>query len=132
MRILQIGKFYPPHMGGIETHLETLSHELCNHASVHLVVANDARRRASSNYAGVTVSRMARMFTVASTPICLGMVQEIRRAAAEIVHLHTPNPFGALAYLLSGLRVPLVVTWHSDVLRQKCLAKILSPSTEPF
>jgi glycosyltransferase involved in cell wall biosynthesis len=127
MRILQIGKFYPPHMGGIETHLETLSHELRNHASVHLVVANDARRRASSNCAGVTVSRMARVFTVASTPICLGMVQEIRRSAAEIVHLHTPNPFGALAYLFSGLRVPLVLTWHSDVLRQKCLAKILSP-----
>jgi glycosyltransferase involved in cell wall biosynthesis len=127
MRVLQIGKFYPPHMGGIETHLETLGRELRCHADVEVIVANDKCRRAVAEIGGVGVSRMARMFTVASTPVCFGMVRAIRCSEAHIVHLHTPNPFGALAYLLSGQHAPLILTWHSDVLRQKFLAKAFSP-----
>jgi rhamnosyl/mannosyltransferase len=55
------------------------------------------------------------------------MAREIRRSKAEIAHLHMPNPIGALAYLLSRHPGYLVVTWHSDVVRQRLLAKILRP-----
>jgi rhamnosyl/mannosyltransferase len=127
MRILQIGKFYPPQMGGIETHLQTLCQELRDEVEIQVVVANDGRSRVTSNVDGVTVARMGRLFTLASTPVCIGMAREIRRSKTDIVHLHMPNPVGALAYLRSRHSGRLVVTWHSDVVRQQLLAKILYP-----
>jgi glycosyltransferase involved in cell wall biosynthesis len=127
MRILQIGKFYPPHMGGIETHLQTLCGELRRHTDVKVVVANDARPLCRTELDGVEVVRMGKLLDVASTPVCRGMIREIRNSDAEIVHLHTPNPTGALAYLASQHRGKLVVTWHSDILRQRMLKRIFFP-----
>jgi glycosyltransferase involved in cell wall biosynthesis len=127
MRILHIGKFYPPHMGGIEIHLQTLCQELLRHADVKVVVANDARRLCRTEVDGVKVARIGKLFDLAAAPVCAGMAREIRRSEAEIVHLHTPNPTGALAYLASGHRGRLVVTWHSDILRQRMLKQFFSP-----
>ena len=127
MRVLQIGKFYPPHMGGIETHLRTLCTELQHHAEVRVVVANDDRCICRAQIDGVDVARMGKLLDVAAAPVCAGMAREIRRSDADIIHLHTPNPTGALAYLASRHRGRLVVTWHSDILRQRILKRILSP-----
>lgn len=46
---------------------------------------------------------------------------------ADIVHHHTPWPFGDLLHFLSATRKPLVVTWHSDVVRQKFLGPACAP-----
>jgi rhamnosyl/mannosyltransferase len=127
MRILQIGKFYPPHMGGIETHLQTLCVALRRHCDVKVVVANDGHRARRTMVDGVPVARIGKLFEVSAAPVCPGMLPEIRRSEADIVHLHTPNPTGALAYLASRHRGWLVVTWHSDILRQRNLKRILAP-----
>jgi rhamnosyl/mannosyltransferase len=55
------------------------------------------------------------------------MVGAIRHTPADLVHLHVPNPYAALAFLLSGHPAPLVISWHSDVVRQKQLARLFSP-----
>ena len=41
LKILHVGKFYPPHPGGIESHLKTLCEELSNSAEVEVLVAGD-------------------------------------------------------------------------------------------
>lgn len=43
------------------------------------------------------------------------MPVELRRLAPDLVHLHFPNPTGDLAYLLSGCRAPVVMTYHADI-----------------
>jgi len=128
MRILQIGKFYPPHMGGIETHLQTLCREVGRHAEVKVVVAGDGRRLSRANVDGIALARMGTLFNLASAPVCAGMVREIRRSAADLVHLHMPNPTGALAYLASRHPGRLLVTWHSDILRQRMLKRVFMPA----
>ena len=40
------------------------------------------------------------------------------RTDADLIHLHVPYPLGELAYLLANRGRPLVVTYHSDVVRQ--------------
>ena len=43
MKVLQVGKFYPPHMGGIETHVQVLSRELQKRVNVEVLVANETK-----------------------------------------------------------------------------------------
>ena len=39
----------------------------------------------------------------------------------DALHFHTPNPVGALAVLVSHRAGPIVVTHHSDIVRQRLL-----------
>jgi rhamnosyl/mannosyltransferase len=127
LKVLHIGKFYPPHRGGIETHLETLAGELCKRVDLRVVVASDNRKSVREIVGGVSVSRVPTWFTVASTPICMGMIRELRRSDADVVHLHFPNPTAVLAYLASGYGGCVVVTYHCDTVRQKVLGPLFAP-----
>lgn len=118
-RILQIGKFYPPHMGGIETHLEALCGELRETFDVRVVAANHEAGSGSEVRAGVPVERVATPFSLGNAPVNPGLVRAIYEAAPELIHIHLPHPGGVLALRASAYRGPIVVTYHSDVVRQR-------------
>ena len=122
-----VGKFYPPYMGGIETHLQTLCSELGRSLTVNVIVANDARGMRQERVDGISVTRLANLAIVRSTPFCPRLATALRTDRADIVHLHLPNPAAIIAYLMSGRRGPLVLTWHSDIVRQKWLSRMLAP-----
>jgi glycosyltransferase involved in cell wall biosynthesis len=126
-KVLHVGKFYPPHMGGIETHLEALCGQLTSSCDLRVIVASDNREAVDEILNDVPISRVPTRLTLAATPLCPGMVSQIRRSRAEIVHLHLPNPGAVLAYLASGHRGPLVITYHSDTVRQKVLGALFDP-----
>lgn len=46
---------------------------------------------------------------------------------ADVINLHYPWPFGDLIYLLSRTNKPTVVTYHSDIIRQRFLKVIYRP-----
>jgi len=127
LNILHVGKFYPPHMGGMETHLQALCENLQPFANVRVLVANGSRQTTEDSVHGVNVKRVGTLFNFSAAAVCPGMVTEIRRSKADIVHLHLPNPMATVAYLVSGHRGKLVITYHSDVVRQKLLARIFQP-----
>ncbi|MGA9771226.1 MAG: glycosyltransferase [Blastocatellia bacterium] len=127
MRVLHVGKFYPPYLGGMETHLQLLCKELKEFVSLKVVVANEGRESLREIVSGVNISRVGTLFTFAAAPVCPGMLQEIRESQADIVHLHLPNPLAILAYLASGHKGKLVITYHSDIIRQKVLGALFEP-----
>ena len=45
----------------------------------------------------------------------------------DLVHLHAPYPPAELAQLLLGRKKPFVVTYHSDIVRQKLSGKLYAP-----
>jgi len=51
----------------------------------------------------------------------------LHKAEADILHLHVPNPTMVLALHLAHPDIPTVVTYHSDVVRQKILAALFRP-----
>jgi rhamnosyl/mannosyltransferase len=114
-------------MGGIETHLQALCGELAKSFDLRVIVANDDPEWAEELLAGVRVSRVPTRLTLASTPVCPAMIGQIRHSDADILHLHLPNPMAALAYLASGHRGRLVVTYHSDTVRQRILGTLFEP-----
>src|SRR2546426_3959302 len=127
VRILQVGKFYPPYAGGIETHLEELCAQLRNFADVEVIVANTSRRNITEQISGIKVHRAGTVAQFANVPISPGMVAAIRRSPADIVHIHWPNPAAVLAYLASGHTGRLVLTYHSDIVRQKVTGSLFRP-----
>jgi len=127
VRILQVGKFYPPYAGGIETHLEELCAQLRNFADVEVIVANTSRRNITEQISGIKVHRAGTVAHFANVPISPGMVAAIRRSNADIVHIHWPNPMAVLAYLASGHTGRLVLTYHSDIVKQRAVALPFRP-----
>jgi glycosyltransferase involved in cell wall biosynthesis len=127
VKILHIGKFYPPHPGGIETYLGALCSGLARADEVNVIVANDRAQSTTESIDGVCVRRLAPIATIAATPICLRMIREIRAAPAAIAHLHVPNPFACVAFLASHHPAPLIVSWHSDIVRQRLLGRLFQP-----
>ena len=122
-RALQISKFYPPVMGGIETVAWELTEGL-NRAGMPTDVLCSHHRAATVvdvADAGYAVVRAGSLGRVLSTSVAPAMVAELaqRRAAYDVIHLHMPDPMGALAVFLTRPTARLVVHWHSDVVRQR-------------
>src|ERR1700749_1765617 len=90
--IVHLGKFYPPHNGGMETHLRDLTVRQARLTNVSVIVANSSARNKDEVVEGVRVIRVARTGTIASMPICPGLTNAIRRSPADLVHIHMPNP----------------------------------------
>src|SRR5580658_10515126 len=74
LEVLHVGKFYPPHMGGIETHLEALCGELRKSVDVRVIVASDDRSTIEETRDLVPVTRVPTWLTLVSTPLCPAMV----------------------------------------------------------
>ena len=127
LRVLQIGKYFAPRHGGIESHLRDLCSELRKFVDLKVIVANDRLRQDRASIEGTDVTRLGRVMTLASAPICPAMVNSIRRERADIVHLHLPNPAAAIACLIGRPSGAIVITWHSDVVRQQRLARLYQP-----
>jgi glycosyltransferase involved in cell wall biosynthesis len=125
--ILHIGKFYPPHRGGMETHLHDLAVRQAHAASVSVIVANSIARSEACDLEGVHINRVGRLGTIASMPICPGLIQAIRSSPADLVHLHMPNPGAAYAYLMSGHSGKVVITHHADTLGRRFLRRFSDP-----
>jgi len=127
LKVLHVGKFYPPHPGGMESHLRTLSEELSKTIDVEVLVASDRWRTERSTHGRVELVRLATALMLHGTPIVPSLARAMRQARPDMVHLHFPNPMAALACLMSRLDVPIVVTWHSDVVRQRRAAAVFAP-----
>jgi glycosyltransferase involved in cell wall biosynthesis len=127
IRVLHIGKYYPPYRGGMESHLESLSNELNRLVDLEVIVANTSWRTVNEIVDGIKVTRVGKLFDLQSAPICPDLVRKIRASKSDIIHIHWPNPSAVLAYLASGHRGRLVITYHSDVVRQRTLAAAFTP-----
>ena len=69
MKVLHVGKFYPPHMGGIETHMQVLCRELQGEVDVEVLVANDKPRDEEFREGQARITRVGTRFSISSARI---------------------------------------------------------------
>jgi glycosyltransferase involved in cell wall biosynthesis len=127
LRVLHVGKFYPPAKGGMEIHLQQLCLGLRNQADVRVIVANEERRSLSELDHGVEIRRVGTLTRIAGASVCPGLGRQMRRANPDIVHLHLPNPTAVLSYIAGRVPGRLIVSYHSDIVRQRVLGVAFSP-----
>lgn len=125
--IVHLGKFYPPHHGGIETHVRDLAVRHARVWQVSVIASNTRFQNQTEMVENVRVIRVARMGTIASMPICPGLPAALHNCPADLVHLHTPNPGAARAFLVSRHSGKLVVTHHADTIGRKTLRRLADP-----
>jgi rhamnosyl/mannosyltransferase len=145
LRICHLGKFYPPAPGGVETHVQTLARAQARlGARVEVICVNhqdargndvtwDALRRTSTvieDDRGVRVTRIGRRASVSRLDVCPSLpavLSTLRDEGVDVVHVHAPNPTMFLALAAMPRFPTLVVTHHSDVVRQRILGRFFSP-----
>lgn len=131
MRILHIGKYYPPFNGGIEKVnfdlVEALNQqeeyevdELCFAHSV------DFKDEMAVDY---KLCRVPIRGIKLSTPIPKGFLRTYlkMRNDYDLIHLHLPNPIVCLVMMLFPPKGKLILHWHCDIVKQKKLKILFNP-----
>lgn len=128
MRILHIYKDYYPVVGGIENHVRLLAEgqSRAGHEVTVLVTA-PSLSGAREHLGGVEVIKVGRLVKLASTPLSLRLGWELTRRRPDVTHVHSPYPPGEVFQYLLGKSRVTVWTYHSDVVRQACLARLYRP-----
>ena len=75
-----------------------------------------------------------RNFQIASTDFSVGVFSRFAQLArqADLVHYHYPWPFMDIVHFATRLNKPTVVTYHSDIIRQKNLLRLYTPLKRRF
>jgi rhamnosyl/mannosyltransferase len=125
--IVQIGKFYPPHLGGMETHIQDLVSGLSGWEDVRVIVAGDSILGRVDRMDGAIITRVPTLGVLASMPVTPTLPWELMRAKPALVHVHVPNPAAAFAIVAARYHGPLVIMHQSDTLGRKFLKKLCDP-----
>jgi rhamnosyl/mannosyltransferase len=136
MRILHFYKtYYPDSVGGIEQVIR----QMCV-GTGRLGVTNQVLSLSRKTdlqpfeFEGHMVHRVPQNFEVASNAVSVQAISELARMAreADVVHYHFPWPFMDLAHFVARVNKPSVVTYHSDIVRQKSLLRLYQPLQHRF
>jgi glycosyltransferase involved in cell wall biosynthesis len=131
MRVLQLGKFYDPFVGGIETVLKEICESLAEQVQFQVLVAN-TRCRTEHENGKVPVTRVASMGNLFSCSMAPSFPLWARRFDPDLIHVHLPNPLAELSALIADRDIPIVAHFHSDIVRQHNLLRLYGPFLEAF
>jgi len=80
------------------------------------------------------VHRCRSNFEIASTPFSVSAFLRFGQLAkeADVIHYHFPYPFADLLHFITRVDKPTVLTYHSDIVKQKHLLKLYQPLMNKF
>jgi len=120
MKILHLYKDYHPVLGGIENHIKELAEgQAALGHQVTVLVCNPSYRTEIETMNGVEVIKAGRLTTQFSMPISLSQPYILATLKPDIVHIQSPYPLGELANWLGGRAQATVISYQSDIVKQK-------------
>lgn len=119
MRVLHVGKYYPPVAGGVEVFTADLCRAQVRRGHAVQALVHD-REAGQQDDAGVEVVRAAVLGELLFTPVSPGFRGALSRAIGDfrpdVIHAHVPNPSALWLLTLPAARaIPCVLHWHSDI-----------------
>lgn len=131
MKILHVYKDYFPVVGGIENHIKLLAEaQAARGHNVSVLVTSRDHHTHVENLNGVRVVFASRLATISSAPISLALFDLIRHGTPDVTHLHFPYPLGEIANHFFSRARKTIITYHSDIIRQKFLRVLYAPWME--
>lgn len=131
VRVLHVYKSWSADAyGGIEGFLSTLGSTARRYGiDTRIMYLAPGQRVRRVRRDGITAYRFPQDYQVASMGISWSLLMAYRRltAWADVLHFHFPWPYGDLVHFVTGVRKPFVVTYHSDVVRQRSLNCLYAP-----
>jgi glycosyltransferase involved in cell wall biosynthesis len=136
VRVLFVTKFYPPTEGGIERYSQILCTGMRDRGiDIEVVAASQSERTSRVDEVdGIKVHRLGVWANVRGAPITPRTPGVLRELAPkfDLVHHNFPNPWVELCHLAVCGRAKTLVTYHSDIFRQKILLQLYRPWVHKF
>jgi glycosyltransferase involved in cell wall biosynthesis len=117
LRVLHVGKYYPPVPGGMERVVQMLCSVARDRLDSRVLAFSRGRTTSEEIVDGVPVTRVATFGQAGSVPIAPAFAAHLRRSTADVMIVHEPNPWALLSLLLARPRMPFAIWFHSDVVR---------------
>ena len=131
MKVLHFFKTYwPDTFGGVERTIAAICQGVEGHGIQSEVLSLSAEPEANSRQFGEHFAQKAKLdFELASTGFSRAAFRRFKELSreADIVHFHFPWPLMDVIHLASTQRKPSVVTYHSDIVKQKALLRLYEP-----
>jgi len=136
LRVLHFFKtYYPDSFGGIEQVIFQLCKGTARYGFTSEVLALSPHpHEAPIDFSGHLVHQAKLDFQVASTGFSWSAFRKFAALArqADIIHLHYPWPFMDIVHFATRHGKPTVVTYHSDIVKQKMLLRLYRPLKNRF
>jgi rhamnosyl/mannosyltransferase len=133
VRILHVYKdFCPPVSGGIERHMALTCRFQRQWADVEALTCGHRVVPRSVVRDGITVTEVGGWGRFQGAPVSALFPWYLRKAQADVVVVHAPNPTAELSWLLADHRGLLVVRYHSDIIRQARAMRYYRPFQQRF
>lgn len=136
LKVLHFYKTYHPDtFGGVEQVIFQLSETVSGHDIAVTTLTLSPRGNIDDGKVGSHSAYYSKTsFEVASTPFSFNAIKKFKILAeqADIIHYHFPYPFMDILHFISGIRKPSIVSYHSDIVKQKLALKIYSPLMNKF
>ena len=136
MRVLHFYKTaFPDTRGGVEQVIDQIARSV-NALGIKSDVLSLTRAHAPRTILqnGYFAHRARLNFQIASTGFSASSVLRFWQLTkkADVIHYHFPWPFMDLVHFLTKVKKPTVVTYHSDIIRQKHLLSFYKPLRNKF
>ncbi len=135
MNVLHLGKF-DGDVGGIERHLRALlgavplEVQVCNLVANERAITDSHRRYGYETVRAASFGSLGSVALAPSMPVVARRLQ--RRYQFDLVHLHFPDPLGHLTAMALPRSVRRVISWHSDIVKQKWALPLYTPALRSF
>ncbi len=128
LHILHLYKDYYPVLGGIENHIRVLAEAQVEAGhTVSVLVCDPGRRTRKQVVNGVNVIKAGRLATAASMPVSLRQPWHLLSSSPDVIHVQSPYPLGEMSAFLLKPRTPLVISYQSDIVRQRGWLRLYAP-----
>lgn len=135
MNILHIYKtYYPYSQGGVENCIANICKYTEKYNIKHRVFILSQKNTDSYAYENIEVFTATSHLNLASCPISFTALSKFKKLAkwADVLHYHFPWPFADMLDLLARVNKPRIMTYHSDIIKQKYLLQLYKPLMHSF
>ncbi|WP_034913160.1 glycosyltransferase family 4 protein [Erwinia sp. 9145] len=135
-RVLHCYKtYYPDTFGGIEQVIYQLAEGGIKEDIRSVIFTHspsfENKKEALDNH---LIYRVKTLYEFASTPFSYSAIRQFKKLAedSDIIHYHFPYPFMDFMHFAAGIKKPSVVSYHSDIVKQKTLLRLYTPLMNRF